>query len=59
MDFGHYLVEAHLKGPIGRFVSERPRSARSWIYKLLARYQEEGDAGLSPFHADRIVHRRR
>ena len=27
MDFGHYLVEAHLKGPIGRFVSERPRAA--------------------------------
>src|SRR5665213_1666771 len=35
------------RGPIGRFFSERPRLHRSWIYKLLARYEREGEAGLA------------
>lgn len=49
MDVGRYLVEAHLKE--GRSVASLARDHglhRSWIYKLFARYQEEGEAGLSP-----------
>ncbi len=47
MDVGRYLVEAHLKE--GRSVASLARDHglhRSWIYKLLARYREEGEAGL-------------
>ncbi|MGC8479947.1 MAG: IS481 family transposase [Acidimicrobiales bacterium] len=44
-----YLVEAHLVE--GRPVAELAAAHgchRSWIYKLLARYQAEGEAGLIP-----------
>jgi len=47
MDMGRYLVEAHLLE--GRSVSELAQAHgvhRSWLYKLLARYREEGEAGL-------------
>jgi transposase InsO family protein len=47
MDVGRYLVEAHLKE--GRSVASLARDHglhRSWIYKLLDRYQREGEAGL-------------
>jgi transposase-like protein len=49
MDLGRYLVEAHLRE--GRPVAELAGAHgvhRSWIYKLLARYRDEGDAGLAP-----------
>ena len=49
MDIGRYLVEAHLHE--GRSVAELARTHsvhRSWLYKLLARYRAEGDAGLAP-----------
>ena len=49
MDLGRYLVEAHLVE--GRSVAELARAHgvhRSWIYKLLARYAAEGEAGLVP-----------
>jgi transposase InsO family protein len=47
MEMARYLVEAHLRE--GRAVSELARAHgvhRSWIYKLIARYHAEGDAGL-------------
>ncbi len=49
MDMGRYLVEAHLRE--GRSVAELAEAHgihRSWIYKLLARYREHGEAGLAP-----------
>jgi transposase len=49
MDAGRYLVEAHLRE--GRSIGELARLHRvhrSWLYKLLARYRAEGDAGLAP-----------
>ncbi len=49
MDRGRFLVEAHLRE--GRSVAELAAAHgvhRSWIYKLLARYQEAGWAGLEP-----------
>jgi transposase InsO family protein len=49
MDIGRYLVEAHLRE--GRSVAELAETHgvhRSWIYKLLARYRREGEAGLAP-----------
>jgi len=49
MGLGHYLVEAHLRE--GRSVAELARTHgihRSWLYKLLARYRREGEAGLVP-----------
>jgi len=49
MGMGRYLVEAHLRE--GRSVAELAESHgvhRSWVYKLLARYRAEGDAGLTP-----------
>ncbi|MDE3064671.1 MAG: IS481 family transposase [Acidobacteriota bacterium] len=49
MDVGRYLVEAHLKE--GRSVASLARDHglhRSWIYKLLARYRQHGEAGLVP-----------
>lgn len=48
MDAGRYLVEAHLRE--GRAIGELARVHgvhRSWLYKLLARYRREGDAGLA------------
>ena len=45
---GRYLVEAHLRE--GRSVAELAAAHgihRSWIYKLLARYRTDGDAGLA------------
>ena len=49
MDKGGFLVEAHL--PEGRPVLELAAAhgvTFSWIYRLHARYREEGDAGLEP-----------
>ena len=49
MEMGRYLVEAHLRE--GRRVAELAATHgvdRSWIYKLVARYRAEGDAGLVP-----------
>ena len=49
MGMARYLVEAHLRE--GRPVAELAASHgvhRSWIYKLLARYRAEGEAGLEP-----------
>ncbi len=49
MDKARYLVEAHLKE--GRTVAELAATHKvhpSWIYRMLARYREEGDAGLVP-----------
>ena len=49
MDMGRYLVEAHLRE--GRSVAELANAHGvhcSWIYKRLARYRAEGDAGLEP-----------
>jgi len=49
MDVGRYLVEAHLRE--GRSVAELARTHRvhrSWLYKLLARYRAQGEAGLAP-----------
>ncbi len=49
MDKARYLVEAHLRE--GRSVAELAQAHgvhRSWLYKLLARYRAEGDAGLVP-----------
>src|SRR2546421_12519592 len=49
MDMGRYLVEAHLRE--GRSVGELARDHGvhpSWIYRLLARYRADGDAGLTP-----------
>jgi transposase len=49
MELGRYLVEAHLleKRPVGE-LAEVHGVHRSWIYKLLARYEAEGEAGLEP-----------
>jgi transposase len=49
MDVGRYLVEAHLKEgrPVAVLAAEHGVH-RSWIYKLLARYRDEGEAGLVP-----------
>src|SRR5712692_6012325 len=49
MGMGRYLVEAHLRE--GRSVAELAAAHgvhRSWLYKLLARYRAQGDAGLAP-----------
>ena len=49
MDVGGYLVQAHLRE--GRPVAELARLNgvhRSWLYKLLARFRAEGEAGLAP-----------
>jgi transposase InsO family protein len=46
---GRYLVEAHLRE--GRSVGELAAEHGihpSWLYRLIARYQAEGDAGLIP-----------
>ena len=46
---GRYLVEAHLREgrPVAELASEHGLH-RSWLYKLLARYRREGEAGLEP-----------
>ena len=47
MDVGRYLVQAHLHE--GRPIAELARDHgvhRSWLHKLLARYRDEGAAGL-------------
>lgn len=49
MDAGRYLVEAHLRE--GRSIGQLARVHRvhrSWLYRLLARYRTEGEAGLRP-----------
>lgn len=49
MDKARFLVEAHLLE--GRSVAELAAAHgvhRSWLYKLLARYEAEGEAGLVP-----------
>ena len=49
MDAGRFLIEAHLRE--GRSIGELARVHgvhRSWLYKLLARYRREGEAGLAP-----------
>jgi len=49
MDMGRYLVKAHLNE--GRRVAELAAEHgvhRSWLYKLIARYRAEGEAGLEP-----------
>jgi transposase len=50
MGLGWYLVEAHRQEG-RRSVDELAEAHgihRSWIYKLLARYRAEGEAGLAP-----------
>ncbi len=49
MDKGQFLIETHLR--TGRPIAELARAHgvhRSWLYKLLARYRTEGEAGLEP-----------
>lgn len=49
MSIARYLVEADLREgtPVSE-LAERHGVHWSWIYKLLARYNAEGDAGLEP-----------
>ena len=49
MDLGRYLVERHLREgtPVGELAAAHGVH-RSWLYKLLARYRAEGEAGLEP-----------
>ena len=49
MDKARFLIEAHLRTgrPIGELAAAHGVH-RSWLYKLLARYRAEGDAGLAP-----------
>lgn len=49
MDKGRFLVETHLR--TGRPIAELATAHgmhRSWLYKRLARYRAEGEAGLEP-----------
>ena len=49
VDKGRFLIETHLR--TGRSIAELAAAHgvhRSWLYKLLARYRAEGDAGLEP-----------
>ena len=49
MDKGRFLIETHLR--TGRPLAELAKAHgvhRSWLYKLLARYRAEGNAGLEP-----------
>jgi transposase InsO family protein len=49
MDKGRFLIETHLR--TGRPIAELADAhgvSRSWLYKLLARYRRDGDAGLEP-----------
>jgi transposase InsO family protein len=47
MDMGRFLLETHLRTgrPIKELAKAHEMSA-SWLFKLLARYRREGDAGL-------------
>jgi transposase InsO family protein len=47
MDLGRYLVERHLREgtPVAELAAAHGVH-RSWLYKLLARYRAEGEAGL-------------
>jgi transposase InsO family protein len=49
MDLGRYLVEQHLREgtPVAELAAGHGMH-RSWLYKLLARYRTEGEAGLEP-----------
>lgn len=49
MDKGRFLIETHLrtKKPLGELAATHGVS-RSWLYKLLARYNTYGAAGLEP-----------
>jgi transposase InsO family protein len=49
MDKGRFLIETHLRTdrPIAELAATHGVH-RSWLYKLLARYRLEGDAGLEP-----------
>ena len=47
MDKGRFVIEVHLRS--GRPIGELARAYdldRSWLYRRLARYRKEGDAGL-------------
>src|SRR5438105_872080 len=47
MDMARFLVETHLR--TGKSIAELAKSHgvhRSWLYKVLARYRWEGEAGL-------------
>jgi transposase InsO family protein len=49
VDKGRFLIETHLR--TGRPIAELAAAHgvhRSWLYKLLARYRREGEAGLEP-----------
>lgn len=49
MDKGRFLIETHLR--TGRPLAELAAAHgvhRSWLYKLLARYRRDGEAGLEP-----------
>ncbi len=49
MDKGRFLIETHLR--TGRPIAELAAAHgvhRSWLYKLLARYRAQGEAGLEP-----------
>src|SRR5437899_4906578 len=49
MDKGRYLVEAHLREATPVAQLARTHGVHpSWIYRLLARWRVEGDAGLIP-----------
>jgi transposase InsO family protein len=49
MDMARYLVEAHLREgrPVGELAAAHGVHP-SWIYRLVARYRADGDAGLTP-----------
>ncbi len=49
MDKGRFVIETHLR--TGRPIGELARVYgvdRSWIYRRLARYRRQGEAGLEP-----------
>jgi transposase InsO family protein len=49
MDKGRFVIETHLR--TGRPIGELARAYemdRSWLYRRLARYRSEGEAGLEP-----------
>ena len=49
MDKGRFLIETHLRTgrPIGELAAAHGVD-RSWLYRLLARYRRDGEAGLEP-----------
>src|ERR1700723_3210981 len=49
MDMGRFLIETHLRTgrPIKELAAAHEVSAR-WLFKLLARYRQEGPEGLAP-----------